>query len=68
MLENWCWLKEELKQMSCHYTSLDPEWLEDWRSHHPGQPIPPTQVPDELLNPLVKSRNHNRALWLLNQL
>lgn len=54
--------------MSCHYTSLDPEWLEDWRSHHPGQPIPPTQVPDELLNPLVKSRNHNRALWLLNQL
>ncbi|KAF3802553.1 Saccharolysin [Colletotrichum gloeosporioides] len=68
MLENWCWMADELRHMSCHYTRLNPELLDDWRRKNPGQPDPPEKIPDELLGPLVRSRNVNRALWLLRQL
>ncbi|KAF7546701.1 hypothetical protein G7Z17_g8250 [Cylindrodendrum hubeiense] len=68
MPENWCWMKDELKRMSCHYTKLDPENLENWHQKHPGKQAPPEQIPEELLDSLVRSRKHNRALWYLRQL
>lgn len=68
MLENWCWMKDELKRMSCHFTKLDPELLRNWQKNHPGEEVPPEQIPNELLDGLVRSRKHNRALWYLRQL
>lgn len=50
MLENWCWTRDELKQMSCDRSN------------------PPEKIPDELLDPLLRSRSRNRALWFLRQL
>ncbi|KAK0383367.1 hypothetical protein NLU13_9280 [Sarocladium strictum] len=54
MLENWCWLPHELKQMSCHYTKLGAET--------------PERIPDAMIESLVRSRSMNRALWFLRQL
>lgn len=54
MLENWCWLPHELKQMSCHYTKLGAET--------------PERIPDAVIESLVRSRSMNRALWFLRQL
>ncbi|WYZ39755.1 hypothetical protein EsH8_IV_000096 [Colletotrichum jinshuiense] len=68
MLENWCWSKNELRQMSCHYTKLSTEYLAEWRRINPGQSDPSERIPDELLDPLVRSRSLNRALWFLRQL
>jgi metallopeptidase MepB len=68
MLENWCWMKDELRQMSCHYTKAKPECLAEWRRENPGRDDPPEQIPDRLLNPLIKSRAINKALWYLRQL
>ncbi|KPM38153.1 hypothetical protein AK830_g8410 [Neonectria ditissima] len=68
MLENWCWMKDQLKLLSCHFTKLDPRILRDWQKNHPGQEVPPEKIPEELLNDLVRSRTHNRALWYLRQL
>lgn len=68
MLENWCWLKNELKQMSCHYTKLDHKYLEKWQNEHAGEPCPPEKIPDEMLDSLIESRESNRALWFLKQL
>lgn len=66
MLENWCWMKEELRQMSCHYTTLDPGYLEGWLEKHPGEPTPPQTIPDDLLDSLVAGRNRHRVLQLLD--
>lgn len=68
MLENYVWLPEELKRMSCHYTSLSPELLHDWQTQHPDQKQPTVTIPDHLINPLVHSRIAFRSLYMLQQL
>lgn len=68
MLENWCWMKHELKKMSRHYTTLDPGYLEAWLENHPGETAPQPTIPDELLDGLVAGRNQHQILQLLDQL
>lgn len=67
MLENWCWNKSELKQMSCHYTRVEPECLHRWRAQHPRTAEPAEHIPEELLDQLIRSRDLNKALRLLQQ-
>ena len=68
LLENWCWTKDILKELSCHYTTLDPDYLVQWRKDNPGQPDPPAKIPDELLDNILKSRNIDRGQYHLHQL
>lgn len=67
MLENVCWNKSAFQEMSCHYTRAEPDCLEKWRGQHPGIPLPAEQIPEELLDQLIGSRNFNKALALLQQ-
>lgn len=67
MLENWCWNKSELQEMSCHYTRAEPGCLEKWTGEHKGTPLPDEHIPEELLDQLIGGRNFNKALALLQQ-
>ncbi|KAJ5723575.1 peptidase family M3, partial [Penicillium malachiteum] len=67
MLENWCWIKDILKGLSCHYTTLDENYLADWRLKHPTEPDPPKTIPDELVDNVIKHRHFNAGLYYLGQ-
>jgi metallopeptidase MepB len=68
MLENFCWIKDELKRMSCHYTQIDPKYREAWEEANPGLPLPPKTIPDDLLENLVLSRPVYKLYRYLDQL
>ena len=69
MLENWCWTPSQLKALSHHYSWLSPEYEAAWREQAgKDQPQPEKQLPDELIENLIKTKHVNDALFNLRQL
>ncbi|KAI9750971.1 MAG: mitochondrial import inner membrane translocase subunit tim21 [Chaenotheca gracillima] len=74
MLENWCWTRSQLKALSRHYSYLSPEYTQayaaDQAAKHPGMmgSKPLEQMPDELINSLIRSQHVNDGLFNLRQL
>jgi metallopeptidase MepB len=62
MFENWCWLKDELKAMSCHYTRVDPTYKAAWLEENPGRDLPSEKIPDDLLDRCLKARARMKLL------
>lgn len=67
MLENWCFIPEQLRKLSKHYSYISPEYLELWKSRNEGEARPPEQVPDFLIERIV-GRQKNDALHYLGQI
>ena len=70
MLENWCWTPSQLKALSCHYSSLSPEYETAWRENagEGEQKKPDAKLPDELIENLIRTKHVNDALFNLRQL
>lgn len=70
MLENWCWTPSQLKFLSQHYSSLSSEYLETWKESAGSSGVnpPPTTIPDDLINSLIKTKHVNDAIFTLRQL
>ena len=71
MLENWCWTPSQLKALSHHYATLSREYEDAWRASSPqnreaAKPNP--QLPDELIETLIKTKHVNDAMFNLRQL
>ncbi|PWY90980.1 peptidase family M3 [Aspergillus heteromorphus CBS 117.55] len=66
MLENWCWMKDVLQDLSCHYTTLDETYLSEWRKQNPGKADPPTTIPGELVDNIIRHRHFNQSLYYLH--
>jgi metallopeptidase MepB len=70
MLENWCWIPSCLKTLSRHYSSLSPEYLETWQHGKPklgNDNLPSLQIPDDMIDNLIKAKHINSALFNLRQ-
>ena len=69
MLENWCWTPSQLKSLSHHYGTLSPEYEAAWReTASKDATTPGEELPDELINNLIKTKHVNGALFNLRQL
>ncbi|KAI8152334.1 Neurolysin [Colletotrichum sp. SAR 10_70] len=68
MLENWCWMPDELVKMSRHYTRVDPAYAAKWKEDHDDAELPAEKIDEKLVERLVESRRLNRALWFLRQI
>ncbi|KAL8949729.1 MAG: hypothetical protein Q9222_004190 [Ikaeria aurantiellina] len=70
MLENWCWTPSQLKALSCHYSSLSPEYEAAWKEQQAkgAASTPDPRLPDELIANLIKTKHVNDALFNLRQL
>jgi metallopeptidase MepB len=70
MLENWCWTPSQLKFLSQHYSSISDAYLESWKESIGSKDAtpPPAELPDELINSLIKTKHVNGALFNLRQL
>ena len=69
MLENWCWTPSQLKSLSHHYSTLSPEYEAAWRETAPKDaPKPGEELPDDLIENLIKTKHVNGALANLRQL
>jgi metallopeptidase MepB len=69
MLENWCWTPSQLKSLSKHYSTISPEYDEAWKeASSKNTSKPEEQIPDDLIQKLIKTKNLNGALFNLRQL
>ncbi|KAL8969043.1 MAG: hypothetical protein Q9183_002184 [Haloplaca sp. 2 TL-2023] len=69
MLENWCWTPSQLKALSCHYSSLSPEYETAWKENAKTDTSKPDpKLPDELIENLIRTKHVNDALFNLRQL
>lgn len=68
MLENWCWLPDELKAIGRHYTRVDPTYMEAWLKDNPGRDVPSERIPDEPLQRRLARRGHVQVDNLLGML
>lgn len=69
MLENWCWTPSQLKSLSHHYSTVSNDYYEAWRAQAGADASKPeAQLPDELIENLIKSKHLNDNLFNLRQL
>ncbi|CAI7599433.1 unnamed protein product [Penicillium pancosmium] len=74
MLENWCWTPSQLRALSTHYATLSPDYLKGWQEAQgragkdASAPAPAAQIPDEIINNLIRTKHVNDALFNLRQL
>lgn len=50
MLENWCWIKDDLRDIAIHYTATDPKYMEAWKAANPDTAPPSAEISDALLD------------------
>ncbi|MCJ1277832.1 hypothetical protein MMC21_005646 [Puttea exsequens] len=69
MLENWCWTPSQLKALSYHYSWLTPEYEAAWREQAGKVAAKPEQqLPDKMIEDLIKTKHVNDAMFNLRQL
>lgn len=64
--EHWCWLKDEVISLSCHYTQVDQAYAAAWKEEHPDcQDLPPEKIPEEMLEKRLRRRGWAKLLHLM---
>ncbi|KAK6826869.1 hypothetical protein RU639_004622 [Aspergillus parasiticus] len=69
MLENWCWTPSVLQSLSRHYSYLSSEYFDHWTERRVDEESQPQeQMPDVMIESLLRAKHVNGALFHLRQL
>ncbi|KAK1723078.1 hypothetical protein CaCOL14_002022 [Colletotrichum acutatum] len=82
MLENWCWIAEQLRKLGRHYSYLSEECLRDWRGKQVARGVvgeaeeeggeglqqPPERILESVVEGLVAAKPVGQGLGTLQQL
>ncbi|MCJ1359379.1 MAG: hypothetical protein MMC33_009381 [Icmadophila ericetorum] len=74
MFENFLWTTRHMKDISCHYSHMSPEYSKIWRaslakSESMGNvELPPEKISDEIIESLIRTKSNNSALTNLDKL
>ncbi|KAL9079288.1 MAG: hypothetical protein Q9157_001811 [Trypethelium eluteriae] len=73
MLENWCWTPSQLKALSKHYSYVGASYAEEYAETRKAKgedasTKAPEEMPDELIDSIVRTKHVNDALFNLRQL
>ncbi|PVH73086.1 metallopeptidase MepB [Cadophora sp. DSE1049] len=68
MLENWCWTPSFLKSLGRHYASISLQYLRVWKETTTGEPQPPAQIPDKMIEEIIGSKYCEKPNFLLGQI
>ena len=68
MLENWCWTPSVLRLLSRHYSYLSSEYFDHWKERVEREPQPQEQIPDAMIESILRAEHVNGALFHLRQL
>lgn len=67
-MENFAWLTGQLQNISCHYVYTGDAYKQAWMARHPGQALPPRELPEELISEMINRRPKFRIGYYLKQL
>jgi metallopeptidase MepB len=68
MLEHWCWTPSILKKVGRHYSYIDQQHFEQWKSQSNQNNQPPELLCDRIIEKLAQSKRQTRALFYLSNL
>ncbi|KAB8349738.1 hypothetical protein FH972_023753 [Carpinus fangiana] len=68
MLENWCWTPSQLKSLSKHWSYASPEYKAAYLESSKASAQPSEQIPDDIIDGIIKTKHVNDALANLRQL
>ena len=72
MLENWCWTPSQLRSLSKHYSYVEASYADEYaeaqRARGTSVTQPSEQMPDDLVDSIVRTKHVNDALFTLRQL
>jgi len=69
MFEYFFWRPLHIKEVSCHYSYILPEYAQAWRDANPmSEDLPPRQLPEETVAALVQLKDSNNPFKFLSSL
>lgn len=68
MLEHWCWMPDQIKAISRHWSYISPEYKKAYMDNYASAAEQPEEkMPQQMIQSIINTRNVNAALANLSQ-
>jgi len=67
MFEQFLWTPRHMRECSLHYAHMSEEYAKAWHAAHPGDELPPRELPEEAVTALLAARQRASAVRVRSQ-